>query len=499
MSAAAVTHFHTLAAAAAATATTITASSRRSFASAIKSADILDDVSKIGQHVALQHTALYDAHVARNATMVPFAGYMMPVQYKGLPHKQNHAHVRESAGLFDVSHMGQFIIRGTARVAFLETLVVGDIMGMADNTSVLSLMCNEQGGVIDDTIVTVKPDHIFMVVNGACKSKDFAHVHHQLALFNAKQAAAQADAAAAAASTSASSSEPSSPMSPPDWEEAQYIPVTLESLPSSTRSLLALQGPLAATVMQRLVGLDVFDFSAMQFMQHTEQSLRHVVDVPDADTGSGTGAAAPHHPPSSSSSIPCWITRCGYTGEDGFEVSVESARAVELFELLLAQSEVQVAGLATRDTLRLEAGLCLYGQDLDERTTPVESSLTWTIPKCRRLAPRNNFVGADIVLRQCPRAVDRVKPVKKRVGLYTASGAPPRAGVVVKDAEHNAIGVITSGTVSPTLGKNIAMASVAMTHAKVGTEVVVDVRGKHTVATVVKTPFVESRYYKLDN
>ncbi|CAN0121540.1 unnamed protein product, partial [Ectocarpus fasciculatus] len=258
----------------------------------------------------LVRTALYDWHVENGGKMVPFAGYWLPVQYDGLGVLKEHLHTRaeNSCSLFDVSHMGQLKWTGSNAVSFLERMTVGDIGGLKDTEAKLSLIMNEAGGIVDDTVITNAGDHIYMVVNGACKHKDLDHFSKYI---------------------------------------GEFADVHLEHM--EDQQLLALQGKGAHPVMERLTGQDL---SRMPFMSST--------------TGSVGG-------------VPCRITRCGYTGEDGFELSVAPDRAVELASLLAACPEVQPAGLGARDSLRLEAGLCLYGNDLDETTTPVEAGLVWTI------------------------------------------------------------------------------------------------------------------------
>mmetsp|Transcript_21958 Transcript_21958/g.26753 ORF Transcript_21958/g.26753 Transcript_21958/m.26753 type:complete len:422 (+) Transcript_21958:114-1379(+) len=365
----------------------------------------------------VKKTAVYDVHVALGGKMVEFAGYYLPVQYpKGV--KQEHLHTRESASLFDVSHMGQVKIYGPDRVKFVEKLVVGDIQALEEGHSQLSVITNENGGIIDDTIITKEADHIAMVVNGACKQKDLAHFQEKIQDFDA----------------------------------------TLEHL--EHRSLFALQGPKSMHALQCIINVDL---SKMAFMTSA-----------DVEIGG----------------ISCGLARGGYTGEDGFEVSVDSTQAPELMKLLLDQDGVEPCGLGARDSLRLEAGMCLYGNDLDENTTPVEGSLLWVIGKRRR--EEGGFLGFDKIAEQI-----KNKPSRKRVGLMI-DGPPARAHVELFDENQDTVrGEITSGTFSPCLKKPIAMGYVEKGLTKSGTKLFAKVRNKMVPATVVKMPFVPNKYYKI--
>lgn len=359
--------------------------------------------------------------------MVPFAGYALPVQYEGLGVMKEHLHTRADgcAGLFDVSHMGQIRWHGKDAVKFIEKVVVGDIAALKEGEAKLSLIVNENGGIVDDTVITNAGDHIYMVVNGACKFKDMDHFKNHMA----------------------------------------GMDVQMEYL--EDQQLLALQGKGAMAVATRLIP-DI-DFTKMNFMTGT---VATVAGIPN-----------------------CRVTRCGYTGEDGFEISVDYAKAVALAEALLDQPEVQVSGLGARDSLRLEAGLCLYGNDLDEGVNPVEAALTWTIggPKSRRRIEQG-FLGADKFLEPG----GKLKPVsRKRVGL-TGMKAPARGSTEIFAADGSTkIGEVTSGGFGPTLKKPMAMGFVATNQAKEGTEVMLSVRGKMLPAQVTKMPFVESHYYKV--
>lgn len=357
--------------------------------------------------------------------MVPFAGYDLPVSYKDTI-TDSHKHVRSSAGLFDVSHMGQVLVHGPRedRLGFLETLCVGDLLGLNENQARLSVLTNERGGIIDDCIITNKADHTFVVVNGACKVNDLRHMREHLEGFNASKGTS----------------------------------VQIEYL-DDTRSLMALQGPKAAEVMSRMCS---YDLSTLPFMYVAHFQV---------------------------AGFDCWVSRCGYTGEDGFEISVEDANAAALMAAILEHQEVRPVGLGARDTLRLEAGLCLYGHDLNEDTTPVQGGLLFTIGKRRRA--EGGFLGADVILEQ----IKTKQYGRKRVGLVVEKGAPAREDAKILDENDKEIGVVTSGTVSPTLGSKIAMGYVDKTFMKSGTRVQVEVRGRKNPAVVAKMPFVPSNYY----
>ncbi|KAJ1385441.1 hypothetical protein B484DRAFT_341658 [Ochromonadaceae sp. CCMP2298] len=277
---------------------------------------------------SLQETSFHALHLSLGGKMVPFAGYSLPVQYDGLGVLKEHVHTRSATGasVFDVGHMGQIKWHGKDAVAFLEKMVVGDIASLKEGEAKLSLIMNEAGTIMDDTVITNAGDHMYMVVNGACKVKDMAHFNRYLKEFK--------------------------------------MDVTMEY--QEDQQLLALQGKGAAAVAGRLI--PSLDLQSMQFMTGT---VATVAGIPN-----------------------CRVTRCGYTGEDGFEISVAKDKAMALMEALLAEKNVQVAGLGARDSLRLEAGLCLYGNDIDETTNPVEGALTWTIGERGRVESRESGVGS---------------------------------------------------------------------------------------------------------
>jgi len=362
-------------------------------------------------------------HRALGARMVGFAGYALPVQYdlKGALAQRcrggvmaEHRHCRESAALFDVSHMGQAWLSGVPAVAALEALVPGDIAGLAPGRQRYSLLTNEAGGILDDLMVArARPDRLFLVVNAARKEADFAHI-------------------------------------------AAAIPPSVRLEPIEDRALLALQGPRAAEVIARLAPAA----AALPFMGFAE------LDV---------------------AGIPCFVSRSGYTGEDGFEISVPADRAEALAGTLLAEEAVAPAGLGARDSLRLEAGLCLYGNDIDELTTPVEAGLAWTIGKRRRESW--DFLGAAAIRDQLEHGAHR-----RRVGLKPEGRAPARAQTEIVADDGTAGGTVTSGGFSPTLNAPIAMGYVRRDLAQPVTRVHLMVRGKPHPAEVVRLPFVPHRY-----
>lgn len=367
----------------------------------------------------LNITPLYDLHLEHKARMVPFAGYSMPVQYP-LGVKKEHLHTRERAGLFDVSHMGQMILRGEQAAAALEKLVPVDIINLPPGKQRYALFTNEDGGILDDLMVTNYGDHLYLVVNAACKEQDIAHLRAGLG-----------------------------------------DGVTLEVL--DDRALLALQGPQAAEVLSRFCA----DAAEMVFMDAQQLVLNDIV---------------------------CLVSRSGYTGEDGYEISVPVAQAEQLARVLLAENEVEFIGLGARDSLRLESGLCLYGHDIDTTTTPVEGSLLWAISKARRAEGERagNFPGAEIVLEQ----IADKDYVRKRVGLLGRTKAPVREGAELFNAAGESIGTVTSGTYGPTVGGPVAMAYLKTGYITPGTEVFAAVRGKQVPMVVSKMPFIEQRYYR---
>jgi len=370
----------------------------------------------------LKRTVFFDLHGKLGARMVPFAGYEMPVQYP-MGVLKEHLHTRAAAGLFDVSHMGQVILRPKsgrredAALAF-ERLVPVDVAGLAEGRQRYGMFTNDAGGILDDLMFANRGDHLFVVVNAACKDQDIAHMQAHLS------------------------------------DVCEVAPVT-------DRALLALQGPEAEAALAALVP----GAAAMKFM-----------DVAILPWGG----------------IDLWISRSGYTGEDGYEISVPNARAVEFAEALLARPGVAPIGLGARDSLRLEAGMCLYGHDIDETTTPVEGNLTWAIQKARRAggAREGGFPGAARILKELVEG-----PARRRVGLRPEGRAPMREGTVVYAGAEGGepIGTITSGGFGPSIEAPMAMAYLPAGLAE-GTVVYGEVRGKRMPATVAPMPFHPTNY-----
>jgi aminomethyltransferase len=368
----------------------------------------------------LQKTPLHALHLELGARMVPFAGYSMPVQYPaGL--MAEHKHTRDAAGLFDVSHMGQLRLVGPDAAAAFETLMPVDVVDLAVGKQRYGLLLTEEGTIIDDLMFVNRGGDLFVIVNGACKEGDIAHIRQRIG------------------------------------ERCQVIPLT-------DRGLLALQGPKAVDALKRVLpGVEKLVFM--------------------------TGAAFHWN------GADLFITRSGYTGEDGFEISVPGASAEALARELLAQPEVKPIGLGARNSLRLEAGLCLYGNDIDTSTTPVEAGLNWAMQKVRRTggARAGGFPGDRKVLAQ----LDGTEPVaRKRVGLVALERVPVREHTELQDGNGNKIGEVTSGLLGPSVDKPIAMGYVTVGHATPGTRVNALVRGKPVPMEVATLPFVPPRYHR---
>ncbi len=377
----------------------------------------------------LKATPLHDLHVELGGKMVPFAGYAMPVYYPaGI--MAEHMHTREKAGLFDVSHMGQAVLKlekglsgdaaHEAIAAAFETLVPGDIKGLKPGAIRYSLLLDENGGILDDLMIT-RPEgeerqgELFLVVNAAMKAQDFSHIEIKL------QGVARLT-------------------------------------PLGARALLALQGPKAAQVLAPLAP----DAEALSFMQMGEMDVNGVT---------------------------CLVSRSGYTGEDGFEISVAAAEADALARALLAHNDVLPIGLGARDSLRLEAGLCLYGHDIDQTTDPVSARLAWTIAKRRRID--GGFPGAEHILGLLKKGAPN-----KRVGLAPEGRAPAREGTEITDGQGAIIGRVTSGTFGPSVGGPVAMGYVHSKFASEGTMVQLMVRGRARPARIQPMPFTPHHYHK---
>jgi len=371
----------------------------------------------------LKQTVFHALHVEMGARMVPFAGYDMPVQYK-LGVMGEHLYTRTHVGLFDVSHMGQVLLRPRSgkvedAALALETLVPVDILGIKEGRQRYALFTNDDGGIMDDLMVANRGDHLFVVVNAACKGADVAHMRAHLS------------------------------------DACEVVDVT-------DRSLVALQGPEAERVLSALAP----ETAAMKFM--------------DVVTVTLAGAE-------------CWVSRSGYSGEDGYEISIPNGAALAVVKAIFDQGGVEAIGLGARDSLRLEAGLCLYGNDLDPTTTPVEANLTWAIQKARRAggARAGGFPGAGRILRELAEG-----PKRLRVGLLPEGRAPMRAGVDLFDAETGGtkVGTVSSGAFGPSIERPMAMGYIATPSAATGTRLWGEVRGKRLPVTVADMPFRPATY-----
>jgi aminomethyltransferase len=363
----------------------------------------------------LKQLPLGDWHRSLGARMVPFAGYEMPVQYEGV--MAEHIWTRTEAGLFDVSHMGQLQLIGEGAADALERITPGNLSALAAGKIRYTLLLAQDGGILDDLMVTNTGHHLYLVVNGATKYDDIAYMQAQL----------------------------------PDS-------LTLNHL--EDQALLALQGPKAAAALAKLdiqpLPTDLYFMEAGSFQWN---------------------------------GVPLGISRSGYTGEDGFEISVPAEHAVTLATALIELEEVRPIGLGARDSLRLEAGLPLYGHDMNPDILPVEANLNFSLSKARR--EEGNFAGADRVLVQYPD-----KAAKKRIGLFVDGRQPIREGAAVIDDTGATIGTVTSGGFSPTLQRPIAMAYVPMELSETGTAVTIEQRGKKIACTVADMPFVPHHYYR---
>jgi aminomethyltransferase len=371
----------------------------------------------------LKPTPLHALHIASGGKMVPFAGYDMPVQF-GTGVLREHLHTRDRAGLFDVSHMGQIALRAKSgkvedAALALERLVPQDIVAIPAGRQRYAQFTNAAGGILDDLMVANFGDHLYLVVNAACKAEDEAHLRAGLS-------------------------------------DVCVIE------PLGDRALIALQGPKAESVLGALCP----EAPAMRFM----------------DSG-----------PRRVDGIDCFVSRSGYTGEDGFEISVPAEQAEALAKTLMANSEVLPIGLGARDSLRLEAGLCLYGHDIDTTTTPIEGALQWSIQKSRRHggARAGGFPGAEKILDQLESGAAR-----RRVGLRPEGRAPVREGAALfADATSSMqIGAVTSGGFGPSINAPVAMGYLPASHAAIGGLVFAELRGQRLPLRVAAMPFVPNTY-----
>nr|WP_325265262.1 glycine cleavage system aminomethyltransferase GcvT [uncultured Rhizobium sp.] len=373
-------------------------------------------------HSVLKTTPLNALHLSLGAKMVPFAGYDMPVQYP-LGVMKEHLHTRAAAGLFDVSHMGQVIVKAKSgdyadAALALEKLVPVDILSLKEGRQRYGFFTDDNGCILDDLMITNRGDHLLVVVNAACKDADLAHMKAHL----------------------------------PDCE------VTL----LDDRALIALQGPRAEAVLAELWA----GVSSMKFMDVREVPLHDVA---------------------------CIISRSGYSGEDGFEISIPQDHAVSVAKALLEHPDCEAIGLGARDSLRLEAGLCLYGNDIDTTTSPIEASLEWALQKARKAGGdrEGGFPGADRILAELAVGTSR-----RRVGLKPEGKAPVRSHAkLFADADGlQELGEVTSGTFGPTVEGPVAMGYVPVSHAAAGTQVFAEVRGKYLPMTVAALPFITPTY-----
>lgn len=372
--------------------------------------------------IPLKKTPLHALHLSLGAKMVPFAGYDMPVQYPAGVLKE-HLQTRAAAGLFDVSHMGQVIVKAKTAAfedaaRLLESLVPVDILGLKPGRQRYGFFTDENGGILDDLMITNRGDHLFVVVNAACKEADVAYMKAHLS----------------------------------------GCDVTL----LEDRALLALQGPRAEAALAELWP----EVTAMKFMDVRDASLHDAA---------------------------CIISRSGYSGEDGFEISVPADRAEGIAKALLEHPDCQPIGLGARDSLRLEAGLCLYGNDIDTTTSPIEASLEWAIQKPRRMGGERagGFPGADRILDELTNGTSR-----RRVGLRPEGKAPVRghSGLFADAEGKTEIGEVTSGGFGPTVESPVAMGYVPTEYAAPGTQIFAEVRGKFLPVTVFALPFITPTY-----
>ncbi|WP_170529656.1 glycine cleavage system aminomethyltransferase GcvT [Ruegeria arenilitoris] len=359
----------------------------------------------------MKRTPLYDLHVELGGKLVDFAGWEMPVQYP-LGIMGEHKQCREKAALFDVSHMGQVILRGENVGEKLEALCPQAFATLPEGKARYGFFTNEDGGIMDDLIVSNAGDHFFVVVNAALRDQDIPHMRAHL-----------------------------------DGVEVTEI---------FDRALVAVQGPKAEDVVGALCPAA----RDLKFMETTVARIN---------------------------GVECRISRLGYTGEDGYEISIPEDKAIEVTRAVLAHEDCEPAGLGARDSLRLEAGLCLYGNDIDQSTSPIEANLAWAIQKRRK--EEGGFPGADRIQRELAEG-----PARKLVGIKPDGRAPARQGVEVQDLQGNTIGQITSGGFGPTVGGPVAMGYVAVGHTEPGEQVNLIIRGKAQPAQIVALPFVKQNY-----
>ncbi len=361
---------------------------------------------------SLQRTALYEMHQSLGARLVPFAGYEMPVQFSGF--KEEHLHTREKACVFDISHMGQFFLHGDVAGETLERIIPNYVTNLKQGQQRYSVLLNEHAGIIDDIMITKMDDGLMLVVNAACKDKDWATLQAHFG----------------------------NELNMECWDD---------------RALIALQGPTAA---QTMASLNI-DCSDLRFLNAKKITVNNAT---------------------------CYISRSGYTGEDGFEISIPNDDAENFYKQLIACDDVIPAGLGARDTLRLEAGLSLYGHELNEEITPLEAGLNWIVPK-QRLAEAT-FLGSNVLKEQFESGV-----TLQRAGLLVEARVPAREGNFLFDIDHNQVGEVSSGSFSPCLNQPIAMAYIVKQFLQSDAELFVEVRQKQYPVKITPLPFVPHRYY----
>ncbi|SCU80414.1 LADA_0B07272g1_1 [Lachancea dasiensis] len=387
--------------------------------------------SSSGSAGVLMKTALFDLHVKLGGSMVPYAGYSMPVKYSQQTHIESHNWTRNHAGLFDVSHMLQSTLRGQDATKFLHKITPTDFQNLPAGQGTLSVLLNEEGGIVDDTLVTKIAENEFRIVtNAGCVDQDVAFLKQQIQGFAC------------------------------EWE------------PVPERSLLALQGPEAKDTLGSIIEEGPESLKDLYFGQTRRYTIGGVATPFQVD-----------------------VARSGYTGEDGFEISVSNQDAMTLASSILADPSVRAIGLAARDSLRLEAGMCLYGHELDQTITPVEAALTWLVSKTRRDGSLGKFNGFDRIMDQ----IKNKSAAKARVGFkYLGRGPAARQGcIILAEDGETVVGSVTSGSASPSLGGiTIGQAYVAKRYRKAGTKLFVSVRNKKFPIEVARLPFIPNGFYK---
>ena len=360
----------------------------------------------------MKKTSLFDIHVKSNAKMVPFAGFNMPVQFEGV--NAEHLQVRNSVGIFDVSHMGEFLVEGENATSFLNYICSNDILLMSDGKAQYNCLTNPNGGVIDDSIVyKFSSNNYMVVVNASNIEKDWNWINKQNINFNNK----------------------------------------LTNISDNT-SLLAVQGPKANEVIQKLVDFDLSQLKSYSFIKNDIKEIKEVI-----------------------------ISTTGYTGSGGVELYVNNIDAIKLYNLLIETGEylgIKPIGLAARDTLRLEMGYCLYGNDIDDTISPIEAGLKWATKI------NKDFIGKKHILNSIKNGIE-----KKIIGFVLNERGIPRKGYKIFDSKQNEIGVVTSGTMSPVLKKGIGMGYVKFSSAKLGSQILIQIRNKYVKSEIVKPPFIK--------